>query len=739
MSSNIRAATYDGQWTLTLDAPNDCECNDENGIIIGNGKIAMMTHNGSPNMKKIITTSQLTYVNGLYQSNTIETFITDKIKFFDSVSVTNSNNFQSLNMNTAIFTNNYSSQAVNIETDIFAVQQLPFCTMQTVRMTPTANIAEMAFFHEVSPPPQMHKSTIEYNNNVIYNEAINSDKSLYILSGKGKVQNDIEVSFATMYLVEFSHINLGFNVNRVDLSTYNRFKFNNLVQGNTYKIHIVTSIITSTDYDSPLEEAKRILLKIANSGTSPQLIASKIRVGHTNAWQQLWKTDINITPKTGIALEETNKLNGLKKHLRYSIYTIMSCVRDNINVEINPLNLSIIDYDGTILYNGDIWLIPILLLIRPDVARALLEYRYKSIGTAQQLAAGYGYKGAKFPYHNDTLGYKNSLYWDTVGPMSAFNSGLVSINVWNYYRMTKDREWLCKNGYPILKNVADYYTSIIVKNENGSVDIPNIYSLNGSINASNNSFTNNIVKLALKYAIEASYELSYYVKEEWVYNYHNLLIRVEIDPVSCQPIIKANDNDITQGVYVIDDETLFIKYQEFIVDNGVKFDIIEPWFILIPYYSQIFFNPDYLRSFECILPNLLFYMPLIENNHPYNQGLIALLHGLYSQYNPNYVDDFSDSLDSFIESNIKGCWGHFGNDTVLSAILIFILLQGCMQMNIIGGIAESRFYYEDMKINFVTSANLPQTWKSISLITPQKKVCVTTNRLYYSGGNPCIC
>lgn len=736
--SNI-PSSYDGQWTLSLDLSNsnatvNVESNaNAKGVLLGNGKLAMITGVGTPDIQQTITTGQLGYTNGTYKANVLETFYVDQVKFFDNRAygdtvirtVTN----QSLNMYNAIHTTSYnttygpSNLQITTESDLYTPQQYPFVIMQTLRIVPSQDMSELDFFHEIYTNNNI--TNVDYNNNVIFNETINDAQGIYILSGKANTVDGETMATASLYLIEPDHTNLGFNIFRGNTRAYNRFQLKNLVANQTYRVHIVSTILSSSDFHVPLEECKRMLLTIANSEANPALIASKIRGGHTNAWASLWSKDINIAPKVGISDQETNDLFGLKRQLRYSMYNIMSCVRDNINVEVNPLNLSVIDYDGSILYNGDLWFIPLLMFIRPDVARALLEYRHKSIDVARQLAAGYGYKGAKFPYINDTIGYKNALYWDTVGPMSLFNSGLVAINVWNYYRITKDRDWLIAKGYPILKDVAELYTSIAKVDVNGVYHMENVQTLNGTISTDQNALTNNIAKLSLKYAIEASYELNYFVKDVWLSVYYGL------------PLLTTPDNVL-----------LYDANTNTSLPPNMFLNILEPMFVLIPYYSQIFFNIDFARPISAVLNNLTFYADRVSTDytlHPFNQGLRSILYGLYAQYDPSYVTNFSQQLYAYVKTHTTGAWGHMTssqsqslsqtNDIVLNAILIFIMLQGAMQMNIQGGVAETRFYYEDMKINSLASANLPNSWKTISVTT--NKTYLTTNKLFYVGGLPC--
>lgn len=713
-------ATYDGNWLLTLNNFTGFADNDK-GLFLGNGKIGLVTDLNSPDVKQMMITTDLKYSNGLYKANITDPFYIDNVKFFDNKNPANNivrtMTQQQLNMYSGIFTSTYTvnntttTETINVESDIFVPQQLPFCVMNTIRVTPQQDMTELNFFHEVYANSNL--TNVEYNNNVIFNESISSTQGQYILSGKATInQNpDDTMACASIYVIETDNQNLGFNIFRGDLSrAYNKFKLTNLVAGTTYRFHIISAIISSFDFTSPLEECKRIVLNIANK-TTPAL---QVRTDHTNIWQQLWQTDISIAPKTGITTTEATDLAAVKQSTRYSLFKLYCSVRENINIEVNPLNLSVIDYDGNILYNGDLWLIPLLTLIKPDIARALLEYRYKALEVARQLAAGYGYKGAKFPYINDTLGYKNALYWDTVGPMTIFNTALISVNVWNYYRVVKDRDWLINKGYAILKDIADFFSSIAVKDSDGTWHLRNVISLNGTISTDNNSFTNNMAKLALKYAIEASYELGYYVKDDWYNAFYGLPTLILPDPD--YPVIQYDA----------------------IADASITLNIVEPWFVLVPYYSQLFYSTStpQITVQTAVLKNLNYYSPKIVTDyvsHPFNVGLQALLYALYAQYDSNYVNNFCTYLNQFVQKTNAGVWGT--DDVVICGIELFFLLQGAMQFTVYGGVAQTKFYYEEFRLANQFAANLPNTWKSISITVG--KTYTTTNKLYYTG-TPCV-
>jgi hypothetical protein len=204
------------------------------------------------------------------------------------------------------------------------------------------------------------------------------------------------------------------------------------------------------------------------------------------------------------------------------------------------------------------------------------------------------------------------------------------------------------------------------------------------------------------------------VKEEWYEVYYGLPLLILPDPNF--PVVKYDAA----------------------ATNSIELNIVEPWFVLIPNYSQIFFNTNnYNHTIQnSLLKNLNYYNPKINAdyvNHPFNIGLRAILYALYSQYDSTKVDEFSTNLSLFVQKTNGGVWGT--DDIVIASILLFSILQGAMQFKVNGGVAETRFYYEEFRLSNVFSANLPNTWKSINITVG--KTFTTTNKLYYTG-TPCV-
>ena len=687
------------------------------GALLGNGKIALVTDTGSMDVAKTMIATELKYSSGSYKPNVIEPFHVNRIKFFSLDSVETSITSQSLDMKSGVFTGGYNFTSkeqcqIQVVNSLLCPRPLPFCIMQCIEINPVSgptcseSVMDIPVFHEVFCHDNIREPI--YNNNVIYN----ANGGLYVLNGMGYLEGNKQVAFASCYLGMGE--NTGFNVFRNDSRRcYNSFIFKDAPVGVPIKAYVFTAMMTDFDFDNPLEEVKRIVIAASQRQvvalSASMNWATKIRSEHVLAWSKIWETCVTVRPKDAIDIVLEQDVLAINQLLKGSLYHLYCCMRENVNMEINALNLSFLDQEGFVMYDGDVWLTPLMLILKPDTVRPILEYRYKTISQAQQISAGYGFNGGKFPYTSDVLGYKNALYYDTASPLHVFNNALVAINVWNYFRISKDREWLSNKGYAILKSIADFFISAIEHDEEANTFVlPNTVGLNGTQSVGNNSFTNNMVRLALRYATEGAYELQLQPRAQWQEYYFGL------------PIVYQNP-DTFKDIVALDESS----------SDGDDFAILEMLFVLIPNFSQLYFHKSCCtdtnsgiidHDYASIKRNLDYYIDKIKTSyasHPYNVALLAIIYGIYAQYDPLYTAWYDYYLHKFIDDNSTGNWCGMkgisgnGNSIIMNAIFVLILTQGMSQLKLVGGVAETRFYYEELKLSGLMAANMPEHWNGV--------------------------
>ena len=257
---------------------------------------------------------------------------------------------------------------------------------------------------------------------------------------------------------------------------------------------------TTKDFSDPKSESERMV--IFNLLNSKEVLLAR----HKALWNELWQGDIIIE-------------GDLKSQqdVRLALYHLYAFGRGDSNLSIAPMGLSLqTPYNGHIFWDTELWMFPPLLIFNQDIARSLVNYRSDRLGPAKQKAINYGYKGAMFPWESDDTGEEATPPFALTGPFEHHITADIGIAFWNYYRITQDKKWLTEKGYPLMKEVADFWVSRVTANNNGSYSINNVVGANEfAPNVNDNAFTNGAAITALEFAVKAAIEIGITPNPEW--------------------------------------------------------------------------------------------------------------------------------------------------------------------------------------------------------------------------------
>ena len=121
-----------------------------------------------------------------------------------------------------------------------------------------------------------------------------------------------------------------------------------------------------------------------------------------------------------------------------------------------------------------------------------------------------------FPWESDDSGEEATPTHALTGPFEHHITADIGIACWNYYCVTRDVRWLQREGYPLLKEIADFWISRVTRNQDGSYSIHNVTGADEYANGvTDNAFTNGAASLALKYACQAAEICGEKVPEIW--------------------------------------------------------------------------------------------------------------------------------------------------------------------------------------------------------------------------------
>ena len=272
-----------------------------------------------------------------------------------------------------------------------------------------------------------------------------------------------------------------------------------LKKGETFCFSLVGSVCSSRDFFDPYNEAERQVIYAVHEGEEALMQA------HYRLWDELWQSDIRIEGD-----------DDAQRIVRFALFNLYSSCRGGSRLSIPPMGLSLQGYNGHIFWDTELWMYPPMLLLNQDIARSMLDYRFDRLPAARKKALAYGYRGAMFPWESDDSGEEATPTHALTGPFEHHITADIGIACWNYYCVTRDVRWLQREGYPLLKEIADFWISRVTRNQDGSYSIHNVTGADEYANGvTDNAFTNGAASLALKYACQAAEICGEKVPEIW--------------------------------------------------------------------------------------------------------------------------------------------------------------------------------------------------------------------------------
>jgi len=275
--------------------------------------------------------------------------------------------------------------------------------------------------------------------------------------------------------------------------------YKKLKAGQTYRFSVVGSVSSTAHSPDPHNEAERLTIFAALERTE------RLLNRHNAEWAKLWQSDIVIEGDADA-----------QKAVRSALYHLYAFSREGTAYSLSPMGLSGLGYTGHVFWDTELWMYPALLVLKPELAKSMLEYRYERMPMARQNALSHGYQGVMFPWESDADGQEATPVWALTGPFQHHITGDVGWAFWKYYQVTKDKEWLRTRGYPMLKEVADFWISRVETGKDGKYHINNVIGANEwQENIDDNAFTNGMAITSLRYASQAAQELGLTPNPQW--------------------------------------------------------------------------------------------------------------------------------------------------------------------------------------------------------------------------------
>ncbi|MEN9918706.1 MAG: hypothetical protein RL662_1142 [Bacteroidota bacterium] len=457
------------------------------GITVANGVLGVISSPQPLKIKEVVLAGAYDMFGRGRVGNFLPSFnlLNAEIKINGEViSDKNISNFeQRLNMKKAQFEASFDfKDLVTVEYSYVALRHLPFTVMMDVTIKSKKNVSIICSNLLETPssliePQQMENTTdAPIVVKVISSVAKSPTRRLTMAASNSFLFN--EERNAQPSVVHQTRDN-NMHIARFD---------KDIVAGKSYNFAIIGSCISSVHNPDPLNQAERLTIYASLEGKE------RLLQRHQEAWCKLWESDIEIQGDPQA-----------QQDVRSMLYHMYSFNREGTDFSPSPMGLSGLGYNGHVFWDTELWMFPPMLILQPELAKSMIEYRYKRLEAAKQNAFSYGYKGAMYPWESADTGAEETPVWALTGTFEHHITADVGIAAWNYYLVTQDKAWLEDKGWDILRNTAQFWESRVEKNNNGIYEIKNVVAADEwAENVDNNAFTNAAAMVNIRYAIKCA-------------------------------------------------------------------------------------------------------------------------------------------------------------------------------------------------------------------------------------------
>ncbi|MGD2246155.1 MAG: glycosyl hydrolase family 65 protein [Candidatus Aminicenantes bacterium] len=287
----------------------------------------------------------------------------------------------------------------------------------------------------------------------------------------------------------------------------------NLEEGKSLSAEKVVSLHTSRDKgisECSLEAEK----DVQRSGSFDELLRS-----HKLAWKHLWE-------RFQIELDWTSASDRDDQELILNLYTFhllqtSSYHTMDMDVGVPSRGWHGEAYRGHIFWD-ELFIFPLINLRIPQITQALLMYRYRRLGEAREAARQEGYTGAMYPWQSGSdgreesqtihLNPKSGRWIPDNSRLQRHVNAAIAYNIWNYYQVTNDMEFLSFYGAEMFLEIARFWGSIAAYNSEhdryeilgvmGPDEYHDSYPDSERPGLDNNAYTNIMAVWVLRQALE---------------------------------------------------------------------------------------------------------------------------------------------------------------------------------------------------------------------------------------------
>jgi len=279
-------------------------------------------------------------------------------------------------------------------------------------------------------------------------------------------------------------------------------------QGEPIRVEKVVAIYSSRD-NAITEPVLETCKSVSRVGTFETLLEE-----HQKAWKFHWRRcDI-----------EMQGADGVQHLLRLHIFHLLQTASVNtidLDVGVPARGWHGEAYRGHIFWD-ELFIFPFLHLRIPEITREVKMYRFRRLDEARHAAHEAGFKGAMFPWQSGSNGREESQKlhlnpksgkWipDETHLQRHVNMA-IAYNVWQYYQVTSDVEFLSFYGAELILDIAKFLASLVtydpereryvINHVVGPDEYHTRYPDSDELGVNNNAYTNIMTVWVLQRALE---------------------------------------------------------------------------------------------------------------------------------------------------------------------------------------------------------------------------------------------
>ena len=261
-----------------------------------------------------------------------------------------------------------------------------------------------------------------------------------------------------------------------------------LTEGKPQQVHkfiVYCHAAANSEQDSLLNQGAALLTQAYSAGFSEVLRE------HQQWWQHYWQgADVSIDGDLA-----------MQQGIRFNLFSLAQSAGRNGQSNIAAKGLTGPGYDGHYFWDTEVYVIPVMSLLQPELAKQLLAHRYSQLEAARQRARQMSHhKGALYPWR--TIGGEECSAYFPAGTAQYHINAAIAYAIRSYYLATGDEQFMADMGAEMLVETSRFWLELGFFNarqghrfEIHQVTGPDEYT--AIVN--NNYYTNAMVKLQLAF------------------------------------------------------------------------------------------------------------------------------------------------------------------------------------------------------------------------------------------------